>query len=61
MKCWCDLSWREKCKIQDGEVNTLKYLTGYTFDVKQKVKDGEEQKDKLQNLNQGNSQCNDCP
>ena len=50
MKSWCGLSWREKCKIQDGEVNSFKYLTGYTFDVKQKVKDGIEQKDKSKNL-----------
>lgn len=38
MKSWCDLSWREKCKIQEGKVNSFKYLTGYTFDVKTKVK-----------------------
>ena len=42
MKNWCDLSWREKCKIKDGDVNSLSYQTGYSFDVKQKVAAGKE-------------------
>lgn len=58
MKGWCDLSWREKCKIQEGDVNSFKYLTGYTFDVKQKVKVGKEQKEKSENLNQSDSKSN---
>ena len=40
MKSWCDLSWREKCKIEDGDVNSLSYLSGYDFNVKTKVKKG---------------------
>ena len=40
MKSWCDLSWLEKCNIESGKVNSLNYLTGYTFDVKQKVEKG---------------------
>jgi len=46
MKSWCDLSWREKCKINEGEVNSFKYLSGYDFRVKTKVRDGIERKSK---------------
>lgn len=40
MKSWCDLSWREKCKINEGEVNSFSYLTDYDFNVKSKVQEG---------------------
>lgn len=40
MKAWCDLTWREKCKIEAGDVSPLKYQTGYTFEVKSKVRKG---------------------
>lgn len=40
MKSWCDLSWREKCKINNGETNSFKYLCGYDFRVKTKVREG---------------------
>ena len=46
MKSWCDLSWREKCKIEEGNVNEYSYLSGYSFDVKTKVKEGKEKKKK---------------
>ena len=46
MKSWCDLSWREKCKIESGEVNPLSYSSGYSFDIKTKVKEGIKEKDK---------------
>ncbi len=46
MKSWGDLSWREKCKIRDGDVSDFKYLSGYSFDVKAKVRDGKEKKSK---------------
>jgi len=46
MKSWCDLSWREKCKIKSGEVNSFSYLSGYTFDVKTKVQKGINEKEK---------------
>ena len=42
MKSWCDLSWREKRAIEDGDVNELSYQSGYSFDVKQKVDEGKE-------------------
>ncbi len=58
MKSWCNLSWTEKCKINAGEVNTLKYQSGYDFRVKTKVR---ESKIKLKNLNQSNSHSNDSP
>lgn len=45
MKGWSDLSWREKCKIKNGDVASFKYLTGYTFEVKQKVREGKEKKE----------------
>ena len=38
MKSFGDLSWREKCKLRDGEAKEYKYSSGYTFDVKQKAK-----------------------
>lgn len=44
MKSWCDLSWREKCEIEEGDTNSFKYLTGYTFQVKTKVQKGKEEK-----------------
>ena len=46
MKCWCDLSWQEKCRIEDGEVNRLSYGSGYSFEVKTKVEKGQEQKER---------------
>lgn len=45
MKSWCDLSWREKCNIEEGNVNSLDYLSEYTFDVKTKVEKGKENKE----------------
>jgi len=45
LKSWCDLSWREKCKIENGEVNKFDYLSGYDFRVKTKVREGKEKKD----------------
>jgi len=45
MKSWCDLSWREKCEIEEGNVPDFKYSTGYTFDVKSKVREGKEKKE----------------
>jgi len=44
MKFWCDLSWREKCKIKEGNVSKVDYLTGYSFDVKAKVREGKNSK-----------------
>ncbi len=44
-KSWCDLSWREKQKINDGDVNPLNYLSGYDYRVKVKVREGKEKKD----------------
>lgn len=44
MKSWCDLSWREKCKIEEGDVNEFDYSSGYTFQVKTKVSEGKEKK-----------------
>lgn len=38
--------WGEKCKIEEGDVNPLTYLTGYSFDVKSKVQEGIERKEK---------------
>ena len=46
MKAWCDLSWREKCDIEEGNVDAYKYFSGYTFDVKTKVQDGKKRKEK---------------
>ena len=40
MKGWCDLSWKEKCDIEKGNVNELNYLSGYEFRVKSKVREG---------------------
>ncbi len=40
MKSWCDLSWREKCRIKSGGVNSLSYQSGYDFRVKAKVQEG---------------------
>ena len=44
MKSWCDLSWTEKQKIEEGEAEEYKYSTGYTFQVKTKVKEGKKAK-----------------
>lgn len=41
MKSWSDLSWYEKCRIQDGSVNPYSYSSGYSFQVKQEVADGQ--------------------
>ena len=41
MKSWCDLSWREKCAINEGRARKSKYLSGYDYRVKVKVKEGE--------------------
>lgn len=46
MKSWCDLSWREKCKIRDGDAPRFKYLTGYAFQVKMKVIEGRKNKER---------------
>jgi len=46
MKSWCDLSWREKRRIEEGEVNTFHYCSGYDFRVKRKVEEGQEKKEK---------------
>lgn len=46
MKGWCDLSWQEKCRIENGDVSLLEYQTGCTFDVKSKVEKGIEKKEK---------------
>jgi len=46
MKSWGDLSWREKCRVKAGDVNSFKYLTGYTFQVKTKVREGKERKER---------------
>lgn len=40
MKSWCDLSWNEKCKIEEGRINSFSYQSGYTFQVKNKVEEG---------------------
>ena len=45
MKSWYDLNWREKVKIEEGEVNPLDYLSGYDFEVKVKVGEGKEQEE----------------
>ena len=45
MKSWCDLSWREKGKINNGDVNPHKYHT-YSFRVKTKVREGIDKKGK---------------
>ncbi len=45
MKSWGDLSWREKCNIREGNVNSFNYLTGYTFQVKQEVVRGKEKEE----------------
>ena len=49
MKSFGDLSWREKCKLRDGEAKEYKYSSGYTFDVKQKSKKA---KEKAQHIKQ---------
>jgi len=50
VKSWCDLSWREKCKIERGEVSLLKYQSGYDFRVKSKVREGIEKAAKQKEL-----------
>ncbi len=45
MKSWCDLSWREKRKIEDGDVNPYSYQC-CSFRVKTKVKEGKILKEK---------------
>lgn len=46
MKNWSDLSWKEKMDIKNGCVNPYSYLIDYTYDVKQKVHEGEKQKER---------------
>ncbi len=45
MKNWCDLSWREKRKIEEGEVNRYSYMS-HSFQVKTKVKEGIDRKER---------------
>ena len=45
MKSFCDMTFEEKCKIQDGEANEYDYSTGHTFAVKQAVREGIEKKE----------------
>ena len=45
MKSWCDLSWAEKTDIEEGNVNEYSYLTGYDFNTKRKVAEGQEDRD----------------
>jgi len=45
VKSWCDLSWREKCKIQEGNVNSFKYSFGYDSRVRNKVRENQEKRD----------------
>ena len=40
-----DFCWIEKRKIEEGDVPDFKYLTGYTFQVKQKIEQGKEKRD----------------
>jgi len=40
MKGWCDLSWNEKRKIEEGNINEFDYLSGYEFRVKVKIDEG---------------------
>ena len=42
MKFWCDLNYSEKQRIREGNVNKIDYLSGYSFDVKAKVNEGQE-------------------
>jgi len=44
MKSWCDLPWREKRKIEEGEARQYKYVSGYSFDVKRRVQEGQDNK-----------------
>ena len=46
MKSWCDLSWKEKCDIESGNVTSFDYLCGYDFNVKSKVVVGQEKHQK---------------
>ena len=46
MRSWCDLSYREKCKIRDGEARSYSYQC-HSFRVKTKVKEGIDRKDTL--------------
>jgi predicted 3-demethylubiquinone-9 3-methyltransferase (glyoxalase superfamily) len=52
MKSWCDLSWREKQKIEGGDVNSFNYSEGYSFQVKQKVQEGIEKTNEKKNQSQ---------
>jgi len=45
MKFGCDLSWKEKCDIADGSANHYKYSTGYSFNVKSDVAEGQKRKE----------------
>lgn len=44
-KTWGDLSWREKCAIQNGTTNRYSYQSGYSFDVKSKVAEGQRKRE----------------
>ena len=55
MRGWTDLSWREKCKIEAGEISPFDYLTGYSFDVKTKAREGTEQKENNKKIIGNNS------
>ncbi len=59
MKSWCDLSWREKCKITNGEVNKFNYLSGYDFRVKTKVREGVERKNGEDSFTTTATKCGD--
>lgn len=52
MKSWCDLSWTEKRKIEQGKVNSLDYLTGYDFNVKAKVRESKREKEEDEQASQ---------
>jgi hypothetical protein len=48
MRDWTDLSFREKSKIEDGEVSPFDYL-GDSFEIKTKVSEGIEKKEQKEN------------
>jgi len=41
MTSWGDLSWREKKRVEAGQVDPYGYSLGYTFDVKVRVSEGQ--------------------
>lgn len=41
MRNWCDLTWNEKCRVKEGNVNSYNYFTGYDFRTKTKVREGQ--------------------